>query len=640
MTRYFSFIILLSVSFAVYSQDKINFDEIKAKYSKYNAVILSIETQYLFDIVDDTLSVRENFSKDVVILNEYAKGFTNDYVYYGSFSSIEDLKAESLIPKGNGYERIKVKQFDIHHDDDRNTFYDDTKEIQFAYPSLTQGAITKLSYTSVYSNPRFIGNSFFQAYVPLVKSKVIVKVHRDIKLGFKIFNQKLIDIGFKQYSKGKYNYYEWEVKDIPPYKYLVTNHFSLSHFSPHINLFVEEFKSNGKVQKYYGKIDDLHKFYNGFLARMNNSSSDELKSLVDSITAQKSEIEKVKAVYYWVQDNVKYIAYSEGYQGFVPSDPVEVFKKRYGDCKGMSGLIRKMLEIANLKAYLAWVGTRRIPYSYYQLPLPLVDNHMVVAYPINDTFTILDGTFNYLDFGIPPYHIQGKEVMVSLDSNNYKIYKVPVFASSNSKIIDSVNIVLSGNVVEGYGRRTHTGFNKYELASALEGQKVNDYPKRFSKLFAMGNNKFKIDTVNVKNVFEREQPSEVRYCFKINDYTSSFQDEIYINLNLDKSLSDMRIDTSSFYSPISNDFQYEEKRITRFKIPDGYEVKYMPQSDSGNFGFLRFSLDYRLQKDFIVLEKVIYYDFLIILKDKFNDWNKMVDQLNKNYRSTLVLKKK
>ena len=156
----------------------------------------------------------------------------------------------------------------------------------------------------------------------------------------------------------------------------------------------------------------------------------------------------------------------------------------------------------------------------------------------------------------------------------------------------------------------------------------------------MGNNKFKIDTVNVKNVFEREQPSEVRYWFKINDYTSSFQDEIYINLNLDKSLSDMRIDTSSFYSPISNDFQYEEKRITRFKIPDGYEVKYMPQSDSGNFGFLRFSLDYRLQKDFIVLEKVIYYDFLIILKDKFNDWNKMVDQLNKNYRSTLVLKKK
>lgn len=640
MVKKFSFIVLFVIPFAVYSQDKVNFDEIKSKYSKNNAVVLNKESQFLFDIIDDTLFVKEGFVKNVVILNEYAKGFTNDYVYYGSFSSIEDLKAESLIPKGKGYEKIKVKQFDVHHDVDRYTFYDDTKEIQFAYPSLTKGAITKLSYSVVYTNPRFLSTNFLQAYIPVIEAKVVAKVHRDIKLGYKTFNTDLVNISFNQYSKGKYNYYEWVVKDVSPHKYLVTNHFSFNHFSPHIVLYVEEFKVKGQIRKYYGKIDDLNTFYNGFIAKMNNSSDDELENLVDSITSTKLDIDKVKAIYYWVQDNVKYVAYSEGYQGFVPNDPLEVFKKRYGDCKGMSSLIRKMLELANLKGYLAWVGTRRIPYSYHELPLPLVDNHMVVAYPINGSFTILDGTFNYLDFGIPPYHIQGKEVMVSLDSNNYIIHNVPVFASSNSNILDSLDIKLVGSVVEGYGTRIHTGFNKYELASALEGEKIQDYPKRFTKLFSMGNNKFKVDTVTVKNIFEREQPSEVRYWFKINDYISSFNDEIYINLNLDRSLSDMRIDTSSFYSPIANDFQYVEKRITRFKIPDGYEVKYMPQSDSGDFGFLRFSLDYRLQKDFIVLEKVIYYDFLIILKDKFNDWNKMVDRINRNYRSTLVLKKK
>ncbi|MCK7531632.1 MAG: hypothetical protein MZV63_11660 [Marinilabiliales bacterium] len=102
------------------------------------------------------------------------------------------------------------------------------------------------------------------------------------------------------------------------------------------------------------------------------------------------------------------MAYSEGYRGFVPASATEVFISRFGDCKGKSSLIKKMMDIAGLRSYFAWVGTRELPYTYEELPLPSADNHMVVAYPSGDSVFIVDGTFRFIDFGMYPFSIQGK----------------------------------------------------------------------------------------------------------------------------------------------------------------------------------------------------------------------------------------
>ena len=91
----------------------------------------------------------------------------------------------------------------------------------------------------------------------------------------------------------------------------------------------------------------------------------ELVSLVAKITAdKKTDLEKVKAIYYWTQKNIKYIAFEYALGGFIPRESNEVFRKKYGDCKDNSSMLYRMLEIAGVKGHLTWIGTRSIPYTY------------------------------------------------------------------------------------------------------------------------------------------------------------------------------------------------------------------------------------------------------------------------------------
>lgn len=75
-------------------------------------------------------------------------------------------------------------------------------------------------------------------------------------------------------------------------------------------------------------------------------------------------MEKIEAVFYWVQDNIRYIAFENGIMGFKPEAASKVYQNRYGDCKGMANLLKEMLKICGYDARLTWIGTNDIPYDY------------------------------------------------------------------------------------------------------------------------------------------------------------------------------------------------------------------------------------------------------------------------------------
>ncbi|TVQ10232.1 MAG: DUF3857 domain-containing protein [Bacteroidetes bacterium] len=638
------FLLLLTIvtAFSASAQRVIRTESINEEFLKYNAVIIENEVNYVFDIIGDSLSVVQHDQKKVLILSDNAMAFTNDYIFYNSFSRIENIEAYSLVPRprGNRYNRLKVAHFKEAHDRDHSIFYNDTKTIRFAYPSVGKGVVTSLDFTTVYQNPRFLRQVYFQSFIPVASSKLVVKAHKDIKIGYKLFNMDGFDLTFKQYARGKYNYYEWEAKDVLPYRYVNSRFFGVRHHSPHISLYVDQVNINGNVQQYYSTVDDLYRFYLELMSDMESDASDEMVLLVDEITKGLSDRDKAKAILYWVQDNIRYVAYVDGYKGFVPASPLEVFSKRFGDCKGMSVLIHKMMELAGLPAWLSWVGTRNIPYTYQECPLPAVDNHMVVATTLGDTTFILDGTFRYIDFGMYPYNIQGKEVLIGIDEQECRIFEVPVSPASESMMYDSVAISLVGNSIKGKGKREHTGFNKMELAYAMAGVREADYNKRFSTLFGKGNNKFRVENYEVENVFEPDKSAIVHYEFQLDDYAIVMDDEIYVNLNLSRTYQNMKLDTARQFSPIINDFYFTEKHITKLEIPHGYEVSFMPPDDTILYDDFSISFTYIQADDYVLCEKVIVFEFLGVFEDKMPDWNAMIDRLGVNYRLSVVLSKK
>lgn len=614
-------------------------EEIKTKYPKHNAVITERESFYLIDIEDDSLVIEQEVNKKVLILNEYSKEFTNDYIAFDSFVSVKEKEAYTMVPKGKGYTKIKVKQYNETSNKSGSSFFDDGKVFQFSYPSLQKGAIAAVSYTMMYNDPHFLNKFFFESYIPVLKSKIVLKVHPDVKVGFKLLNGDEAGIRFREYKKGKYRMLEWVAEDMEAFKYMSANDYSISYYSPHLAIYINETNINGQKKRYFGNVDDLYRFNSGMAAKSKKIQNSELEQMVNKLCQGLTDEEKVKAIYYWVQNNIKYVGYQEGYMGFIPAPASEVFTKRYGDCKGMSNLIHEMMRYAGLQSYLTWVGTRIIPYKYKELPLPSVDNHMITTYLSNDSVVVLDGTFKYLDYGVYPYHIQGKEILIGLGKEKFSLFEIPIAPAVQNQIIDSVTVRIDGNGLLGSGKRTQIGYNKVELAYAMDGVKIPNYNKSFSRLFNKGSNKFNVTGNRVQNIFERDSPAKVHYDFVLHDYCKSIDDEIYINLNLTKAYQGMVIDTANVLAPIENDFYFIETYVTRLEIPDGYELSYLPKGGkfwSDDFGF---TINYRLEGNYVVMTQSTQFEFLLLLKDDMPRWNSMIKKLNKQYRASIVLKK-
>ncbi len=609
------------------------------KYCDYNAIITNYEYSYLLDMDDDSLRVSQTVNKRVRILNEKSKGLNKDYIFYSSFALVKDINAYTLVPKSRGFSKIKVDQFQKSSGTDRSVFYDDSKTIQFAYPSIQKGCVTSLNYTLDYKDPHFLRRCFLQSYLPVKNIKVAVKVHRDVELGYKLFNTEGLSVQFRQYSKGKYNYYEWVASDVAPYTYRSSQNFGMAYYSPHIAFFVKSVQNKDGKEDYFGSTNLLYHYYYDFVKGINGNISDDLKAEVLKITKGLDDDEKARAIYYWVHDNIKYIAFEDGFSGFIPTDANEVYKKRYGDCKGMSSLLQVMMEEAGLKTYIAWVGTRSIPYSYEEMPLPSVDNHMVAVRFQNDSLIVLDGTFKYLDYGVYPFHLQGKEVLVGMGPDKFKVCHIPFTSDDYSSVTDSAFIHISEQKVYGKAKVFYKGFNKMELAYTMDGVKLDKYINTYSRIFDKGNNKFKVIDQSSKNIFKSDTIAEVVYDFEIEDYYKQVGDEIYINLNVDKPYANLIVDTTGVISPVTNDFYYTEKYVTCLSVPSGYTVTYVPEDDSYSNNLFGYTIHYSVDGNQVSVEKKLTSRFFVLLKDNLDEWNEMIRSLNKNYRNTLVLTK-
>ena len=107
-----------------------------------------------------------------------------------------------------------------------------------------------------------------------------------------------------------------------------------------------------------------------------------LQQAIDSLNlaATASKEEKIKAVYQYVQNNIRYVFAHLGRGGYEPHFPKEVIHTRYGDCKDQTVLSVAMLRALGVEAYPALVETPRAGYDDTEL-VKLIFDHMIVYLP-------------------------------------------------------------------------------------------------------------------------------------------------------------------------------------------------------------------------------------------------------------------
>jgi transglutaminase-like putative cysteine protease len=632
---------LLAITCSSYGQSDDVWQLFKNKYPDEPAVYVERAEVLNIQVEGDSLKIFSDVSEDMLHLKEQTDAFAGKRVYGSHFSQVNDLKARTLVWEKNRYKEMTVTSFKKNSDRDRGIFFDDSYYYSFNFPAVASRNRTQLQYREILKDSRFLSGYMFSSYLPQGKSTFTIKTSKDVELFTQVLNDPQKQVRFKRSEKGGTVTYEWTAENIPGIK-SEDGSPSMRYFSPHVVCYVKSYQiRKGKVNV-ISDLGDLYRWYYQFVEKLNKESSPELMAVVDKLKATSaSELELVRNVFYWVQSNIQYIAFEQGMRGLIPNHGSYVCEKRYGDCKDMANLIVNMLQLAGVKAYHTWIGTRDLPYKYTELPTPLVDNHMIATYiDGKGQYYFLDATSDHTFFGLPSSMIQGKEALIGLSPDRYEVKQVPVIPKEKNIMTDSMVIRLENNQITGTGSSLLAGYPKVFGGYELDRAEQEDVKRYVTKLIGKGSNKFYLDQYKIADLEDRDKPTRINYAFRLADYFQKIGEEIYVNLNLNKDFYNTYINTATRKAPKESDYRYVKYEYIEMAIPEGYTVEYMPPNAKHAGALTGYEMTYTVAANKITFSKMFYLDYLLMQPSEFDAWNESVKKVSEAYRESIILKKK
>ena len=638
LKKSFPFFLLLGVVTA-FSQPSKPFSYYVEKCPACDAVILNTKKTYTIKEGKQGLEITADNSMEMLIVGNNVAPFVEDEVSYASLTPLTKIEAYSLVPDGKSYKKYPVTKFEEKHSTDRNIFYHDYKEKVFLYPNLTQGAVTYYKTQHKLHEPRFFGNFYFGHFTAVENAEFTVVCPNNVKFSYRLFGYDTAKITLSVTQKGNNKIYHWQMKDIPKY-FRTSEHVDLHYYIPHIILTLESYQpAKSEMQYFFPDYQHLFAWYVGMIKPSQMQADTAMRALTDSLLAPlNSDMERVKAVYYWIQNNIKYIAFEDGYEGYIPRNPSDVFRWRYGDCKDMAFLLYTMLKPYHLNAMPAWVGTRNLPYKYTELANINTDNHLINVFEDTDgKLYFLDPTSRGLSIDYPSGATQGKQCLVYQTDDSCRILEVPVVPPKKNIVDIQYNLTFSGDTLLGKGNCFANGYPAQHIIAAVQASGTKKQ-ETYEYMFSVGSNKFKLETA-FSQMMSRDSGFMANYAFTIPNYITSTKEDTYINLNLDKELANARVE-QKYIIDLEQDFLTENVYTSIFEIPDNYKLEYLPETMEIDNDILSVGFVYQLKGNTIHFKKYLIYKKLIIPVESFDLYNKTVDAACKMYKQCIVLRKK
>jgi len=587
--------------------------------------------EFVWQKSQNSVQVKQNLSTSY---------FCNDFrttipiaEFYDNETSIDNV---DFIVDGKKPKDIKPR-FSYYSVDDY--FYSDEHICYFPLPLERKGSTSSVLFKKTISDPRYFLNVYFSESYPVLHKEVTIKVPRWMKVELK-------EINFNGYEITKTSNYDnnndadvytYTIKNLPPRE----NEDECpgpSYIYPHILVLSKEATVENVKKTYFNSVADQYAWYKQLVGNIGSNDAI-VKVKAQEITAGiTNDLDKIKAVFYWMQNNVRYVAFEDGIAGFKPDKADEVIRKKYGDCKGMANATKELLRSLGYDARLCWIGTNHIAYDY-STPSLSVDNHMICALKFQGKMYFLDATENYLGFDEYAERIQGRQVLIE-DGDNYILANIP--STTYQQNLDEEKRILKIDGTDLKGTATHVwkGEEKEYVLSELNSIKKDKSIESFTKYLSLGNNDYVITDLKTSNLNNYDKDISAMYNIDHKNAVSSFDKEYYVDLDFTKELNDFIFDTTKRDLDFWFDYKMNLSKQTELEIPNGYSVTSLPPNVEITNPAYEFSISYSQANGKIIYKKNLAIKNIRISKSMFEQWNKDVQKLKASYNEQIVLTSK
>ena len=590
------------------------------------------------------LDIYETDYEEILYINESCKYYNDQSITTSDF--FEDITAISaMVIRPNG-KKIKLKKDAYRKIDaarDSWVFHDENKEIYFDLGDIEIGTKTIISYTRKIKIPEFFDVFHFISSFPGYNSEIDITYPANMDLAF--YEQSFEKFDIKKTEtigkKGMKNI-QWKLNEVPGYR-VEDGAISTRYTIPHVVAQIKSYEFNGTTKEVIPDIKGLHNYFQDFLlAKGDESNRSELNSIVRKVIKDKeTQKEKMDTIFNWVQDNIKYIAFEDGINGYVPRSCSQVMKNRFGDCKDMGNLLVEMLTFAGVEgAYVAWVGTRDIPYKMGDIPVPFACNHVIcVVEKPEGGYYYLDATNSEGSYYLPTEGIQSKDLLIHKGKDQFELHDIaPVEAEINyfKSIINFTFI--DGDSLRGSGTDYYGGYEREDRAYYLENTDEEDRRDYVKDLALNGENKYTLNDYSIKNLTDKNQELIINYDFAASGLLIAFKNDYILNPTLFKP-GVSRYNPEDHTQPRKKAHHRTVEYIFNFTVPSNYKVKEVPEAISYAHDLFTYNADFSLKDGVFSVKHRYQYKLLQITPDLFPAWNEFSRAIQLAVTQNIILEK-
>ncbi len=570
-------------------------------------------------------SVKEEIS--LAPLKDFLK--YEDGLFYYDEISLDNVKAANAEGKD-----LKVEKLCRSYAEE-DIFHSDLKLCVIKFPLAEKGKPFTYSFQNTYRDVKFLTSFYFHHHLPSIERVVQFNVPSWMEIDLREFNFTGNNVEKTSVKEGDVTKITYRMKDVPAYtKEPASPNHALSY--PHLICVSKAFTDGGQRTALFESVKDLYGWYSTVCSDIGNQP-EALKSKVAELTAgKKTDLEKVESIFYWVQDNIRYIAFENGIMGFKPDAAQNVFKNKYGDCKGKANLLKEMLKLAGFDARLTWIGTSDLPYDY-SLPSLAVDNHMICTLILGGKKYFLDGTEEHIALNDYAQRIQGKQVLIE-DGKNFILEKVPQFPAERNKKAVNTRLIVQDDKLVGTSTTEYNGESKIMVQSVYASVRSDNKDDVLSSFLKSGNDNVMVSQIETPGFADRQKPLQICYEMKAANQVTKTGNEIYVVMDWNKDFGSLEMPDDR-----RNDYEFNQKYCltsqTELAIPTGFKVAYMPAP------FKKATPDYSFEGVYVnngkavVYKKTIVVNKAILRKSEFPQWNAFIADINKFYNDQVVLDK-
>ncbi|PXY02975.1 hypothetical protein DF185_02450 [Marinifilum breve] len=299
----------------------------------------------------------------------------------------------------------------------------------------------------------------------------------------------------------------------------------------------------------------------------------------------KSDFEKVKTLYEYLQNKTRYVSIQVGIGSQQPFPAQDVQDKSYGDCKALSNYMKSLLKVVDIESYYVLINSGNKFRDIDTTFVKTFANHAILMAPLQKDTVWLECTNKFSPCGFLSSSTDDRTVL-AINENGGHLVRTPVYKMEDNTQNKSGEIIINADGTATANITEECRGLQYSYLAGLSHLGPEDQKKRIYSDLELPD--FKIKNHEVSKELTRIPSSVLKLELDIRNYASQSGDRLFIPLNLINRTSKAPKKVRNRETDIYYKREYCDTDSIQFTLPDGYKMESIPEkkvieSDFGNY---------------------------------------------------------